>query len=102
LLLLLLAEQTIIWYNTYNRARVLTIAGENFDSEETDMDQIKEIKLLLDLTNERDRNIYNKVKEFGTKHNIANESDALKSFIVFLHFLGCDIKALNKKIKELA
>jgi hypothetical protein len=66
------------------------------------MEQLKEIKLVLDLTSKRDLNIYNALLDFGKKHNIENESEALKSFIIFLHFVGADIKALSNKIKDIA
>jgi len=65
------------------------------------MEQIKEIVLKLNLNNSRDRNIYNAIMDFGKRHNIEDESDALKSFMVFLHFIGVDIKALSEKIKDL-
>lgn len=65
------------------------------------MERIKELRLALDLENTRDRNIYNAIMDFGKRHNISDESDALKSFIVFLHFIGADIKALSEKIKQI-
>lgn len=65
------------------------------------MKQTKEIKLLLDMANERDREIYEEIKKFEKKHHITNESDALKSFMIFLHFIGSDIRALDNKIKKL-
>lgn len=65
------------------------------------MEKVKEITLKLDLNNKRDRNIYEAIIDFGKKHNIEDSSDALKAFMVFLHFLGADIKALNEKIKEI-
>ena len=65
------------------------------------MATIKEIKLLLDLDDKRDNNIYIAIKDFGKKHDITDESEALKSFMLYLHFLGVDIKALNEKIKDL-
>jgi hypothetical protein len=65
------------------------------------MEQIKEILLKLNLNNSRDRNIYNAIMDFGKRHNIEDASDALKAFMVFLHFIGVDIKALSEKIKDL-
>ncbi|MCX8044017.1 MAG: hypothetical protein N3B18_07835 [Desulfobacterota bacterium] len=65
------------------------------------MEQKKEVVLKLDMNNTRDRNIYNAIMDFGKKHNIEDESEALKSFIVFLHFLGADIRALSEKIKQI-
>jgi len=65
------------------------------------MNEIKEIHLVLDMNNKRDKNIYNAIKDFGAKHRIDNESDALKSFMIYLHFIGTDIKALDKKIKDI-
>jgi hypothetical protein len=65
------------------------------------MSDIKEIKLVLDLENERDHNIFKAIKDFGKKHNIDDDSEALKSFIVFIHFIGSDMKSLGNKIKDL-
>ncbi len=65
------------------------------------MKEIKEINLVLDMSIKRDKNIYNELKNFARKHRIDNESDALKSFMIYLHFIGADIKALDEKIKDL-
>jgi len=62
----------------------------------------KEIKLCLDLENPQDKNIYEGIKDFGEKHEIKDESKALKAFMLYLHFLGADIVALNEKIKGLS
>ena len=66
------------------------------------MKSIKEIKLILDLGNLRDRNIYKEIMAFGESHDIEDESEALKAFMLCLHFLGADIAALNEKIKGLS
>ena len=65
------------------------------------MERKKELRLVLDLKNTRDRNILRAIIDFGKKHDIKDESEALKAFIVFLHFLGADIRALSEKIKEI-
>ena len=62
----------------------------------------KEIKLCLDLENKRDKNIYKAITDFGRTHEIKNETEALKAFILYLHFLGEDIVAINKKINGLS
>ena len=69
---------------------------------ETVMEATKEIKLYLDLENKRDKNIYKAITAFGENHDIKDESDALKAFILYLHFLGEDIVAINEKIKGLS
>jgi hypothetical protein len=69
---------------------------------ETVMKATKEIKLYLDLENKRDKNIYKAITAFGENHDIKDESDALKAFILYLHFLGEDIVAINEKIKGLS
>ena len=66
------------------------------------MNSTKEIKLLLDLEDERDKNIYKAIKDFGESHDIVDESEALKAFMIFIRFLGSDIVALNEKIKGLS
>ena len=66
------------------------------------MKSLKEIKLILDLGNERDRNIYKAIMDFGIGHEIEDESEALKAFMLYLHFLGADIVSLNEKIKGLS
>ena len=68
----------------------------------TVMKSKKEIKLCLDLQNSRDKNIYQAIKDFGENHDISNELEALKEFMLYLHFLGADIVALNEKIKGLS
>jgi hypothetical protein len=65
------------------------------------MAEIKEIKLILDMTNERDKNIYTGIMSFAKKHNIEDEPEALKSFLRYLHFLGSDLKTLSDKIRSL-
>ena len=69
---------------------------------ETVMKATKEIKLCLDLENKRDKNIYKAITAFGENHDIKDESEALKAFILYLHFLGEDIVAINEKIKGLS
>ena len=69
---------------------------------ETVMKATKEIKLHLDLENKRDKNIYKAIAAFGENHDIKDESEALKAFILYLHFLGEDIVAINEKIKGLS
>jgi len=69
---------------------------------ETVMKATKEIKLYLDLENKRDKNIYKAITAFGENHDIKDESEALKAFILYLHFLGEDIVAINEKIKGLS
>jgi hypothetical protein len=69
---------------------------------ETFMKSTKEIKLCLDLETPQDKNIYKAVTGFGENHNIKDESEALKAFILYLHFLGEDIVAINEKIKGLS
>ena len=69
---------------------------------ETVMEATKEIKLYLDLENKRDKNIYKAITAFGENHDIKDESEALKAFILYLHFLGEDIVAINEKIKGLS
>ncbi len=64
-------------------------------------DKTMHITLCLDLANERDKNIYNHLKAFAEKRNITDESEALKAFMVYLHFLGCDMRALSDKISEI-
>ena len=66
------------------------------------MKATKEIKLYLDLENPRDKNIYKAITAFGENHDIKDESEALKAFILYLHFLGEDIVAINEKIKGLS
>ena len=66
------------------------------------MKSLKEITLILDLGTKRDRNIYKEIIAFGEGHDIEDESEALKAFMLYLHFLGADISALNEKIKGLA
>jgi len=66
------------------------------------MKATKEIKLCLDLENSRDKNIYKAITGFGENHDIKDESEALKAFILYLHFLGEDIVAINEKIKGLS
>ena len=66
------------------------------------MKSIKEIKLCLDLENKRDKNIYKALTDFGERHDIKDESEALKAFILYIHFLGEDIVAINEKIKGLS
>jgi hypothetical protein len=66
------------------------------------MKATKEIKLYLDLENKRDKNIYKAITDFGENHDIKDESKALKAFILYLHFLGEDIVAINEKIKGLS
>ena len=66
------------------------------------MKSIKEIKLIPDLGNLRDRNIYKEIMAFGESHDSEDESEALKAFMLYLHFLGADIAALNEKIKGLS
>ncbi len=66
------------------------------------MNQTKKITLFLDPEKKRDKNIYTAVKNFGKKHNITNDSEALKSFMLYLHFLSADNLALNDKIKDLS
>ena len=61
----------------------------------------KEIKLCLNLENPQDKNIYRGIKDFGKNHDIKDDSKALKAFMLYLHFLGADIVALNEKIKGL-
>ena len=65
------------------------------------MKQTKEIKLCLNLKNKRDKNIYRTIVGFGKNHDIKDESEALKATILYLHFLGEDIVAINEKIKGL-
>ena len=66
------------------------------------MKETKEITLCLDLENKRDKNIYKAITGFGKSHDIADNSEALKAFILYLHFLGEDIVAINEKIKGLS
>ena len=66
------------------------------------MKSTKEIKLCLDLENQRDKNIYQAITDFGKNHEIKDESEALKAFLLYIHFLGSDIVALNEKIKGLS
>ena len=66
------------------------------------MNSTKEIKLCLDLENKRDKNIYKAITAFGGNHDIKDESEALKAFILYIHFLGEDIVAINEKIKGLS
>ncbi len=61
----------------------------------------KEIRLLLDLQDERDRKLYENVMAFARRHDITDESEALKAFMAYLHFLGVDMNALAAKIKDL-
>ena len=69
---------------------------------ETVMEATKEIKLYLDLENKRDKNIYKAITAFGENHDIKDESEALKAFILYIHFLGEDIVSINEKIKGLS
>ena len=69
---------------------------------ETVMKATKEIKLYLDLENKRDKNIYKAITAFGENHDIKDESEALKAFILYIHFLGEDIVSINEKIKGLS
>lgn len=62
---------------------------------------LKEIKLVLDLDNVQDGKIYRDIKSYAKKHGIEDESVALKSLIMYLHFLAADMNALAGKIKEL-
>jgi len=62
------------------------------------MKKLKEIKLCLDLENQRDQNIYQAVMDFAERHDMTDESEALKAFMLYTRFMGADIDALNKKI----
>lgn len=62
---------------------------------------LKEIKLVLDLDNVQDGKIYRDIMAYAKKHEIDDESVALKSLIMYLHFLAADMNALAGKIKEL-
>ncbi len=66
------------------------------------MGEIKKITLCLDMENGQDKNILKEIMDFGKKHNQSDESSALKSFIVYLHFLGVDMKALSNKISDIS
>ena len=66
------------------------------------MKATKEIMLYLDIENKRDKNIYKAITAFGENHGIKDESEALKAFILYIHFLGEDIVAINEKIKGLS
>ena len=66
------------------------------------MKSTKEIKLFLDLENQRDKNIYKAITDFGKNHDIKDESEALKAFILYIYFLGEDIVTINEKIKGLS
>jgi len=66
------------------------------------MKSTKEIKLCLDLENPRDKNFYKAITGFGENHDIKDESEALKAFILYIHFLGEAIVAIHEKIKELS
>jgi hypothetical protein len=66
------------------------------------MKATKEIKLCFDLENPRDKNIYKAITDFGENHDIKDESEALKAFILYIHFLGEDIVSINEKIKGLS
>ena len=61
----------------------------------------KEITLVLDLRKKRDNNIYWALKDFAKKNTIEDESEALKAFVVYLHFLAADVKAISEKVKYL-
>jgi len=61
---------------------------------------IKKIKLFLKTNNEHDNNIYNGIMKFAQKHNYNDESEALKAFIMFLHFNATDMNTLSHKIKN--
>lgn len=61
----------------------------------------KEITLVLDLRKKRDNNMYWTLKDFAKKHAIEDESDALKAFLVYVHFLAADVKAITEKVKYL-
>ena len=78
------------------------ILSNIYQDGETVMKSTKEVKLFLDLENQRDKNIYKAITDFGKNHDIKDESEALKAFILYLHFLGEDIVAINEKIKELS
>jgi len=64
------------------------------------MDQMQEIKLLLDMTNQEDRNILKAIKSFAERHGISDDSKALRAWIIYMHFVGCDEEALNDKVKQ--
>lgn len=62
------------------------------------MKELKELKLCLDLENQRDRNIYKAVTDFANKHDISDDSEALKAFMVFSHFMGADNEIIEDRI----
>jgi hypothetical protein len=61
----------------------------------------KKLELVLNLDTTRDRKIYCDIQAFAKKHGIEDESDALKSFMMHLHFLAVDMNTLARKIQDL-
>jgi len=43
------------------------------------MDQREEIKLVLDMTHQKDRNILKAIRSFAERHGISDDSKALRS-----------------------
>ncbi len=72
-----------------------------YESRGNSMSTEKRITLILDMDNERDQKINNDSMAYAKKNAITDESEALKSFMMHLHFLGADMNKLSNKIKDL-